>query len=123
MAIVKGISWPFRRGRLGFPATNEGINAVRDKLFSLVTTGPGERIYRPELGIDAHGYVFENITPIQRSRIAQQVRRAILSGIPSVDLISVRVDEHPDKSRPGFLIVIVYSYRGEDDDLAVPLGG
>ena len=102
---------------------SDGEDVVRDKILSLITTARGERPYRDSLGVDAHDFVFENMSALQRARVSQQIRRAIIGGIPSVELLSVSVGELPDPNSHGFLIYIVYRYQGQVGEIPVPIEG
>lgn len=65
---------------------------VREALWILLSTKPGERIMHPSYGCGLHQMVFEVINESAVAEIRDVVDRAILFFEPRVELISVDVD-------------------------------
>jgi uncharacterized protein len=57
---------------------------IRQSLFILISTAPGERILNPGYGCDLHKMVFERITQGAKNKITDMVTRAILLYEPRV---------------------------------------
>ena len=115
---VRGISLPFRRGALNFPAMTENEHVIRASLIMIVTTTRGERVMMPEFGINSYAYVFESLTPLARARIAEDVRQALIRNEPRAKIHDVTVSSTTGELA-GMTIHIVYEYNGEIDDLDV----
>lgn len=65
---------------------------IRQSLFLLFSTIPGERIMKPEYGCDLHALVFERLTPSTESRIVDMISMAVLRFEPRINLEQVLVD-------------------------------
>jgi uncharacterized protein len=83
----------------GFPPTftehNRAVQMVseeediRQSLFILISTAPGERLLNPAYGCDLQKMVFERITQASKGKINDLVRRAILLFEPRVNVTMV----------------------------------
>lgn len=83
---------------------------IREALWILLSTKPGERIMHPSYGCGLHQKVFEVITESAVAEIRDVVDRAILFFEPRVELISVDVDS--SEARQGLLrIMLDYTIR------------
>lgn len=69
---------------------------IRQSLFLLISTIPGERLMRPAYGCDLHKLVFEQISQTLRVEIISLVKFAILRHEPRIKLDSVAVSISPE---------------------------
>jgi phage baseplate assembly protein W len=106
-----GRGWAFpvlpAAGRLRFGG---GEEKIRQSIWIILSTAPGERVMRPEFGCGIHELVFEANTAALRGLVQQQVREALTRFEPRVDVVDVRV-ETPGDGRNYLLIVIDYRIR------------
>ena len=65
---------------------------IRESIFILLSTTPGERIMNSGFGCDLHKEVFEAIDSNTIASITGMVSRAIVNYEPRVDLEAVNVD-------------------------------
>ncbi len=84
----------FREGALETCAIDEDI---KQSLYLLLSTRRGERIMRPNYGVDLEQFAFESVNYELLSRIESEVLRAIRLNEPRVENVKAEVesaDEH-----------------------------
>ncbi len=108
--IGQGWSFPPRPSAGGRLVWADGDAKIRQSLWLILSTAPGERRMRPKFGCGIHDLVFEANTSNLRGRIQQQVRQALLQFEPRVDLLEVSVDTSP-QARNQLLIRVDYRVR------------
>jgi hypothetical protein len=109
-----GRGWPFpvlpARGRLAFLG---GEEKIRQSIWILLSTAPGERVMRPDYGCGIHELVFEANTAALRGLVRERVREALVRFEPRIDPVDVRV-ETPPEGRNYLLISIDYRVRANN---------
>ena len=85
----------------------ESDNSIRQAIWIILATAPGERIMRPDFGCGIHDLVFAVNDVTTRTRVAQQVRDALVLWEPRIDVLDVTVET---KGR-GELLLINIQYR------------
>jgi phage baseplate assembly protein W len=111
-----GRGWPFPiklvpdrlRSFLG------GDEKIRQSIWIILTTAPGERQMLPEFGCDIHDLVFQPNTAALRGAVQARVRDALLRWEPRIDVLDVRVDTPPPDERNRLLIRIDYRVRADN---------
>ncbi len=113
--LVKTLAFPYQRGPSGFPAMAQPKNKTYVNIVELLTTGTNERVMATELGVDLYEFVFSNMTPIDKARIANAVANAIERFIPGTIVNSVVPGQLEYKDGVGSSIAfdIVYTVGGE----------
>jgi phage baseplate assembly protein W len=89
-----GTGWAFppafsRHGHTAVTAS--GVEDVRQSLWILFSTVPGERVMLPTYGCVLWRMVFRNLTTTATTEMAEAVRKAVLEWEPRVDLREVAV--------------------------------
>jgi phage baseplate assembly protein W len=89
-----GRGWPFpirpdARGRLCW---TDGDAKIRQSIWIILGTAPGERQMRPEFGCGIHDLVFEPVTAALRGLVRERVRDALVRFEPRIDVDDVRVE-------------------------------
>lgn len=112
---IIGRGWPFPlrpgpAGRLGYLGGDEKI---RQSIWLILSTAPGERLMRPGFGCGIHDLVFEANTASVRRLVEERIREALLAWEPRVDVLAVRV-EAPPEQRNYLLIWIDYRVRANN---------
>ncbi len=110
-----GTGWDFPirinpRGGLSFAS---GEQDVQEAIWVILSTAKGERQMLPTFGCGIHEYVFAPNNPSTRNNIAQQVRLALTTWEPRIDVQSVRVDSSPDEENK-LLIRVDYRIRSSN---------
>jgi len=73
----------------------EGEADIRQSLYILISTLPGERLLKPLYGCDLHGFVFEKMSYSLKQEIIDLVELAIIRYEPRIrlDAVDVRFSE------------------------------
>jgi len=87
-------------------------NAIARAIRNLVFTLPGEKPFRPNIGSNVSGLLFENLDRITASSIQTEIENTIDNFEPRVSLNSVKVT--PNFDRNEFSCVITYDIIGID---------
>lgn len=105
-AALTPTGWPLGRpddnGRLAF---SRGEDALREALWNLLLTSPGERLMRPDFGAGLRAFLDQPNTESTRQLMAGAVRQAITRFEPRIVLLDVSVDADP--SSPAQAVVSV----------------
>jgi phage baseplate assembly protein W len=96
--------------------TNGGIAmasdeaSIRQSIWLILSTAPGERVMRPDFGCGIHDLVFAPNTAGTAGQIINEVREALTRWEPRIDVLAV--DAIPDENQPNLLrIAISYQVR------------
>ena len=87
-----------------------GEEKIRQSIWLILSTAPGERHMRPDFGCGIQDLVFEPNTAALRGRLQVHVRDALTRWEPRIDVVDVRVDTPPDE-RNFLLILVAYRIR------------
>lgn len=72
-------------------AMTEEEEDIRQSLHILLSTIPGERIFRPEYGCNTKAWVFSKINTTQATLIKDDIEQAILVGEPRITLENIEI--------------------------------
>jgi phage baseplate assembly protein W len=87
-----------------------GEEGIRQSIWMILGTSPGERVMRPDFGCGIHDMVFGVNNAATASAVAGAVREALAVWEPRVDVLDVYA--LPDRSRPNLLLIeINYQVR------------
>jgi phage baseplate assembly protein W len=119
-----GTGWAFPPAftRLGHTAvTASGVEDVRQSLWVLFSTVPGERVMLPTYGCALWRMVFRSLTTTATTEMAEAVRKAVLEWEPRVDLqeVSVKADAALD-GRVSIDVSYVIRATNTRDNLVYP---
>ena len=106
-----------RRGKMNYES---GAEKVRQSIWIILDTEPGERIMRPDFGCGLRRYLMKPNTTATRALIQRDVNNALRTWEPRIDLQSVQVTAGDDPSL--VLIEINYVHRrdGQKGNLVYP---
>jgi phage baseplate assembly protein W len=104
-----GQGWPFPikldpNGKLSFLG---GEERIKQSIWIILSTAPGERQMRPDFGCGIQDLVFQPNTAALRGLLQQHVRDALIKWEPRVNVLDVRV-ETPPEGRNYLLIRVDY---------------
>lgn len=111
--LGRGWAFPVRPGPDGRLAWAEGAERVRQSIWIILSTAPGERQMRPDFGCGVHDLLFEANTAALRGVMRERVRDALVRWEPRIDVVDVRVEAPPDQ-RECLLIRIDYRIRANN---------
>lgn len=108
-----GIGWAFPPE---FNKTSKEVkivsedNDIKESLYILMSTSPGERTMQPTYGCELRSIVFEVLTESTITEIKDIIERAILFFEPRIDLNFIDIDT--EESGQGILNILVdYTVR------------
>ncbi len=111
-----GVGWrfPVDLDENGHIAEARYEDAVRQALWMILSTSPGERMMRPDFGCGIHDLVFAPNSAGTAGQLIGEVRRALVLWEPRIDLLDV--DAFPDASQPNLLLIqIQYQVRATNN--------
>jgi phage baseplate assembly protein W len=118
-----GRGWEFpvrpdeREGKLEYLG---GPEKVRQSIFIILDTEPGERIMRPSFGCGLRRYLMKTNTTATRALIEREVAHALKAWEPRVDLRSVEVTPGDDPALVLIEISYVHKRDGRQGNLVYP---
>ena len=99
MATFYGFNPPFIGGPEGVLSRQEDDRLIKNDLLQLLLTVPGERVNRPDFGVNLRNFVFEDSTPQSLSILASEVKSAVLRQEPRVNLLDLQIISDPDTNQ------------------------
>lgn len=114
MAATYGIDYPFRDSQRGqfLQMTETSEREVRANLIHLLLTKKGSRYFLPDFGTRLYEYIFDQNDMVSWNLIESEIRDAIKTYIPNLDINSIEVmsaENDPNQT--------VGSVEGEDNRL------
>jgi len=120
MAKFFGVGRTFARGKGGIPARLEDAELIRDSVFQIIGTRPGERVFRPEFGTRVKDLLFESTGPVLQALIKREVERALRKFEPRIKVLSVITTSDNDTS---LIVAVEYRVFDIEDAVTVVVGG
>lgn len=112
--LGKGLRFPVSVNLNGGVSTSAFEENVRQCIFIILGTAPGERIYRPEFGCQIHDLMFAPNNPLTAAMAAVYCEEAIYKFEPRVE--EVRCQAQPNRDEPNRLdIRIEYVIAGKNE--------
>lgn len=114
MAATYGIDYPFRDSQKGqfLQMTETPEREVRANLIHLLLTKKGTRYFLPDFGTRLYEYIFDQNDMVSWNLIESEIREAIKTYIPNLDINSIEVISAENDSNQ-----TVGSVEGEDNRL------
>lgn len=100
-----------------------GDAAIRQSIYIIINTVPGERVMRPDFGCLIHELIFAPANDETAILAERYVREALERWEPRIELEEVKVEPQVTRSGIGALVIsVAYSIRGGMDarELVVP---
>jgi phage baseplate assembly protein W len=97
-----------------------GTEKVRESIWIILDTEPGERIMRPTFGCGLRRYLGEPNTVAVRALIRHDVELALTLWEPRIDVASVEVVPGADAALVEISIAYVHVRTGRPDNLVYP---
>jgi len=88
----------------------DGEQGIRQSIWTILATSPGERVMRPDFGGGLHDLVFGVNNAATATAVTRAVREALATWEPRIDVLDVYAA--PGPSRPDVLVIeINYQVR------------
>ncbi len=111
--IGKGWPFPVKPQPNGELTWQDGPEKVRQSIWIILSTAPGERQMLPDFGCGIHDLVFQANSATLRGLVQVRVQEALARWEPRIDVLAVRVDT-PADARNFLLIRIDYRLRANN---------
>lgn len=89
VGVPKGVGVPFRFDDTGYPAPDVELEILNDSIFTILSTAPGERVYRPLFGSFLRQVLFEPMSRATAFRARAEVFRSVRLWEPRVQVQDV----------------------------------
>ena len=111
--LGRGWGFPVRPGPDGRLRLTDQEEAIRNSVFLILSTAPGERLMRPDFGCGIHDLVFQANTADLRGSVQARVRESLVRWEHRIDVLDVRVEAAP-QAEYQLLIRIDYRIRANN---------
>lgn len=106
------------------PATNDvsfkkDEEAIKRSVRNLVLTNFGERKFHPEIGSDAYGFLFENMSPLTAHNLERAVKEVIELYEPRVTLRKVEVNARIDQN--AYEVIVAFRINAIQKTISISL--
>lgn len=108
---------PDTSGRLPLVA---GPEKVRQAIFTLLDTDPGERLMRPDFGCGLRRYLMAPNNPATRAGIAREIENTLNRWEPRIKVIEIAVKPTDDRAMVQIDIHYAHVLDGRQDILVYP---
>jgi len=105
--LGKGWQFPVERDQKNGVAMSYGEESVRDSIWIILATAPGERVMRPDFGCAIHHYVFAVNDAATVGQVTKEVRQALIRWEPRIDVLDVDTEVRGH----GMILLINIHYR------------
>lgn len=106
--LGSGWRFPIRPTASGGLAWSSGEQKVGESIWLVLSTALGERVMRPLVGCGVHERLFAPDSFATRAAIAHDVREALTTWEPRIDVLDVRVEIGDEI---GVMLVVFVDYR------------
>lgn len=108
-----GWKYPIKLNQERAIERSQQAEKVRESIWIILSTAPGERVMRPDFGCGIHAQVFAPNNMRTHGLVQFQVERALTRWEPRIDLEHVEVETDADNPTR-LLVTIDYRLRGTD---------
>lgn len=105
-AIYYGYNPPFLGGAQNVMSRQEDDRLIKNDILQLLLTVPGERVMRPDYGVNLRNFVFEQMVDRDLSQLRQEIIRAITEFEPRVDVEQVTINRLDDQNKIEIRVVV-----------------
>ena len=106
IATYFGFNPPFFGGPQNVLSRQEDDRLIKNDILQLLLTIPGERVMRPDFGVNLRNFVFEPLTRADLSTLQDNIEEEIAAQEPRVIINSVELTPDADTNRLKIQIVV-----------------
>ena len=120
LRLGQGLGQPIVPNSGGALPVVSGPEKVRQAIYTLLDTDPGERVMRPDYGCGLRRYLMQPNNPQTRAAIGREISQSLARWEPRIRLIDLAVT--PTDDRAMVLIEIHYAHKldARQDTLVYP---
>ncbi|APV49324.1 baseplate assembly protein [Betaproteobacteria bacterium GR16-43] len=119
--LGRGVGMPLAPDEAGRMARAAGPEKVRQSIFIILDTEPGERVMLPEFGCGLRRFLMQPNNAATRAQIEREATRALKDWEPRIAVSEV--DVAPDAANPALVMIEVryaHLFGGRRDSLVYP---
>ena len=107
-ATYYGFNPPFLGGAENILSRQEDERLIKNDILQLLLTIPGERVMRPDFGVNLRNFVFEQMTTQDMNNLRSEIETQITIQEPRVVVDSVVVSRNDDENRLEIVIIVYF---------------
>jgi phage baseplate assembly protein W len=101
-----GYNPPFIGGPQNIMSRQEDERLIKNDILQLLLTVPGERVMRPDYGVNLRNFVFEQMVNRDLSQLRQEIKRGITEYEPRVNVEDVYIKRDDDNNRIELRVIV-----------------
>lgn len=105
-ATFFGFNPPFLGGPQNVLSRQEDDRLIKNDILQLLLTVPGERVMRPDFGVQLRSFVFEQSTASDINSLQGDIERAIAEFEPRVLVEGVQIERDDDRNGLNVKVVV-----------------
>ena len=113
--LGKGWKFPIRVNARGGLDWSQGDSAISESIWIILATPKRSRVMEPAFGCGIHDYVFAPNNAATRASIEAEVREALTTWEPRIDVLRTTAKSHVDSPN---LLMIQVDYRTRSNNAA-----
>lgn len=119
--LGKGLRFPVSVNLNGGVSSSAYDENVRQSIFIILGTAPGERVHRPDFGCRIHDLMFAPNNDMTAARAEVYCEEAIYKFEPRIDAVTVRAGANADQpNRLDIRIEYIISGKNDKKNLVFP---
>ncbi len=111
MSIFYGFNPPFVGGQQKYFSRQEDERLIKNDLLQLLLTVPGERVMRPDFGVNLRNVVFEQLDDITIQILREDIISAIKRYEPRINVLGLSLQPAPERN--GMIISLAFNMKND----------
>ena len=112
-ATYYGMNPPFIGGAENILSRQEDERLIKNDILQLLLTVPGERVMRPNFGINLRNFVFEDFDEREFSLLKTSITQELTAQEPRIIVNSIDITSDPDNHKALLHLVVVLKNNPE----------
>jgi len=101
-----GYNPPFVGGAQNILSRQEDDRLIKNDILQLLLTVPGDRVMRPDYGVNIRSFVFEQMVQRDINKLIREIYDALDKYEPRVDVQDVKIKRDDDNNRLSIRIIV-----------------
>jgi len=118
--LGRGLGQPLAPDESGRLPVVSGPEKVRQAIFTLLDTEPGERVMRPDFGCGLRRYLMAPNNPATRAGIRHEIENTLARWEPRIKVVDIAVNPTHDRAMVQIEIHYAHILDGRQDVLVYP---
>lgn len=101
--------------------TDTDTDAIRNSLYNLFTTRPGQKLLTPNFGSNLEQFLFESVNEINARIIGDTMFTSIRKFEPRVQVLKIQVTPEPDQNQYSVVFVYKLLNKGQNQTFSIQI--